>query len=42
MRDAVTHKEVVLNDEELNLIEKLQRSEFPETTDDPYEVYLNC
>ena len=42
MRDAVTHREVVLNDEELDLIEKLQRSEFPESAHDPYEVYVNC
>ena len=38
MRDAVTHKEVVLNDEELDFIERLQHSQFPETTSDPYEV----
>lgn len=41
MRDAVTHKEVVLTDEELEFIEKLQRSQFPESSFDPYEVCFN-
>lgn len=38
MRDKATGKEIILTDEDLDLIEKIQQSHYPETTIDPYAV----
>ncbi len=38
VKDPVTGRDVVLTDEQLDLIKKIERSEFPEQTGDPYEV----
>ncbi len=38
VKDPVTGRDVVLTDEQLDLIKKIESSEFPEQTGDPYEV----
>ena len=38
VRDKVTGREVILSDEQLDLIQNLQKSKFPAATTDPYEV----
>ena len=38
MRDKATMREVVLTDDELQLIDRIQNSHFPGTSSDPYEV----
>ena len=41
MRDKATMKEVVLTNEELDIIDRLQNSQFPSAGYDPYEVCCN-
>ncbi|XP_064393432.1 ribosome biogenesis protein bop1-B-like isoform X2 [Halichondria panicea] len=41
VKDPVTGRDVVLTDEQLDLIKKIERSEFPEQTGDPYEPYTD-
>lgn len=38
VRDKATMKEVVLSNEELDIIDRLQNSKFPSAGYDPYEV----
>ena len=38
VRDKATMKEVVLTNEELDIIDRLQNSQFPSAGYDPYEV----
>ena len=38
VRDKVTGKEVVLSDEQVDAIQGLQKSKFPASATDPYEV----
>ena len=38
VRDKVTGKEVVLSDEQIDAIQGLQKSKFPVSATDPYEV----
>lgn len=42
IKDKVTGQEIVLTDEQVDLIHRLQKSSFPETTLDPYEVLLRA
>ena len=41
MRDKATMKEVVLTNGELDIIDRLQNSQFPSAGYDPYEVWYN-
>ena len=36
--DSTTGKEIVLTDEDIDLIENIQRSQYPQPGFDPYEV----
>ena len=38
VKDSITGKEVVLTDEQIDMIQKLQQSCYPEESVDPYEV----
>lgn len=38
IRDKVTGQEVVLTDEQIDMIHRLQKSSYPEQSIDPYEV----
>ena len=38
VQDKATMREVILTDEELDIIDRLQTSQFPEAGYDPYEV----
>lgn len=42
IKDKWTGEEVVLSDEQLDLIQRLQKSSYPEVTVDPYEVCGGC
>ena len=39
VRDKLSGKDIVLTDEELNMIQRVQRSQYPEMNYDPYEVH---
>lgn len=39
VKDPVTGEDVVLSDEQLQLIQKIEGSEYPEQSLDPYEVH---
>lgn len=41
VQDSVTGKQLVLTDEQLNLIEKIQNSQYPVPGFDPYEPYVD-
>jgi ribosome biogenesis protein ERB1 len=38
IKDKLTGEEVVLNDDQIDLIQRLQKSSYPEHSVDPYEV----
>ena len=38
VRDKITGREVVLSDEQIDMIQTLQKSKFPVSSTDPYEV----
>lgn len=40
IKDRLTGEEVVLTDDQIDLIQRLQKSCFPEQSVDPYEVQL--
>lgn len=39
IKDKVTGQEVILTDEHIAMIQRLQKSSYPELNVDPYEVY---
>ena len=41
VKDPVTGRDVVLTDEQLELVHRIESSKFPEQTSDPYEVSLS-
>lgn len=41
IKDRLTGEEVVLTDDQIDLIQRLQKSCFPERSVDPYEVHCN-
>lgn len=41
VKDSITGKEVVLTDEQIDMIQKLQQSCYPEESVDPYEPYVD-
>lgn len=38
VKDPVTGRDVVLTDEQLDLIQRIEKSQFPTSATDPYEV----
>ena len=39
IRDSTTGKEVTLTNEQIDIIQRLQKASYPEESLDPYEVY---
>lgn len=40
IKDQVTGQKVILSDEQVDMIQRLQKSSYPEKSVDPYEVYM--
>ena len=38
VRDKFTGKEVVLSDQQLDMVQRIQRAEYPDASYNPYEV----